>query len=382
MATASLTSSISIATTMEFPDTVEAQTTAGYIPPANMDSDGDGVDDSYDSNPEFGAEFIQPVDTDGDGTPDHLDTDSDNDGLTDSTESGLVLSGNDANGDGIDDAVNASYADTDGIVADPINDLDNVDSDPSDADYRSINLDPMDDMIVGTEDAPVALDPLANDESNLDIVSMEIQNVPDAATVGSLTYVDDITGVTITVAPGAVLTPTEAASLVFTPVDDFSGPVPTIGYEVTDEVGQVAGAVIDITITPTPDAVDDSFVTNEDTPVSVNPLTNDDDGAGVASVTVDTIPDPAEGVLTYTDDMGVVQTVMAGDVLSPTEAASLLFTPEEDFNGPITPIEYTLTDVNGATSDAEITVDVTPTPDAIDDSFVVNEDTLRFCSAR
>ena len=66
---------------------------------------------------------------------------------------------------------------------------------------------------------------------------------------------------------------------------------------------------------------------------------------------------------------------MPGDVLSPTEAASLLFTPEEDFNGPITPIEYTLTDVNGATSDAEIAVDVTPTPDAMDDVFTTNEDT-------
>ena len=63
--------------------------------------------------------------------------------------------------------------------------------------------------------------------------------------------------------------------------------MPSIGYVVTDEAGQVAGAKIDITVTPTPDAVDDPFTTNEDTPVNVNPLTNDDDGAGVASVTID-----------------------------------------------------------------------------------------------
>ena len=161
----------------------------------------------------------------------------------------------------------------------------------------------------------------------------------------------------------------------FNPVEDFNGPVTTIGYEETDVNGATSEAVIDIAITPTPDAVDDAFVTNEDTPVSVNPLTNDDDGAGIASVSVDTIPDPAEGVLTYTDDAGVVQTVMPGDVLSPTEAASLLFTPAEDFNGPITPIEYTLTDINGATSDAAIAVDVTPTPDAMDEVFTTNEDT-------
>ena len=219
------------------------------------------------------------------------------------------------------------------------------------------------------------MDPLSNDDLGAGAASVEILNIPDPALEGRLTYVDDLTGEVITVAAGAVLSPTEAASLSFVPVEDFNGPVTTIGYEVTDVNGAVSEAVIDINIIPTPDAVDDPFVTNEDTPVSVNPLTNDDGGAGIASVTVDTIPDPIEGVLTYTDDAGVQQTVMAGDVLSPTEAASLEFTPEEDFNGPVTPIEYTLTDINGATSDAQITVDVIPTPDAVDDSFVTNEDT-------
>ena len=156
---------------------------------------------------------------------------------------------------------------------------------------------------------------------------LTILNIPDPATEGALTYVDDLTGETLTVAPGAILTPTEAASLSFVPVDDFNGPVTSIGYEVTDVNGETSEAMIDITIIPTPDAVDDAFVTNEDTPVSVNPITNDDDGAGIASVTVDTLPDPTEGVLTYVDATGAVVPVMAGQVLSPTEAASLEFTP-------------------------------------------------------
>ena len=118
------------------PDTVEAQTTAGYIPPTNMDTDGDGVDDAYD--PDSGGQFSIPVDTDGDGTPDQLDTDSDNDGFSDSTESGLVLSGNDDDGDGIDDAVNASYTNTDGDVGDPSNDLDNEAGDTFEVGYREL----------------------------------------------------------------------------------------------------------------------------------------------------------------------------------------------------------------------------------------------------
>jgi len=41
------------------------------------------------------------VDTDGDGTPDYLDADSDNDGILDNEEA--QLSGVDSDGDGIDD---------------------------------------------------------------------------------------------------------------------------------------------------------------------------------------------------------------------------------------------------------------------------------------
>ena len=77
--------------------------------------------------------------TDSDGTADFLDTDSDGDLIADTVESGLTLSGEDLNGDGIDDAVNASYADPNGDIDVPISDLANVDTDATDADYRSLN---------------------------------------------------------------------------------------------------------------------------------------------------------------------------------------------------------------------------------------------------
>jgi hypothetical protein len=66
------------------PDNVEAQTTAGYIPPNADDAAtyeaNNGVNSAY-----LGGFF--PVDTEGDGIPDYLDLDSDNDGLTDNAES-------------------------------------------------------------------------------------------------------------------------------------------------------------------------------------------------------------------------------------------------------------------------------------------------------
>ena len=121
------------------------------------------------------------------------------------------------------------------------------------------------DRYSGNEDTPVALDPLSNDDLGAGADSVEILNIPDPATEGALTYVDELTGNTLPVAAGTVLSPAEAASLMFVPVEDFNGPVSTIGYEVTDVNGETSEAVIDINIIPTPDAVDDPFTTNEDT---------------------------------------------------------------------------------------------------------------------
>ena len=67
------------------PDNIEAQSTQGYTPPDGV-VNSDGVDTSY-----IGG--LSPEDTDSDGTPDYLDTDSDNDSFLDTTEAGLTLSG-------------------------------------------------------------------------------------------------------------------------------------------------------------------------------------------------------------------------------------------------------------------------------------------------
>ena len=61
------------------PDNVEAQTTLGYIPPSGADLNANGLDDAYETG---GAVGIIPEDTDGDGLPDYVDSDSDDDGAT------------------------------------------------------------------------------------------------------------------------------------------------------------------------------------------------------------------------------------------------------------------------------------------------------------
>jgi len=96
---------------------VEAQSSTGYTAPSNSDSDNDGLDNAYESG---GISFI---DTDGDGTPDFLDTDSDNDGTSDTSEAALTLSGTDSDNDGLDNAVDTStgYSDPGGNIDNPLN---------------------------------------------------------------------------------------------------------------------------------------------------------------------------------------------------------------------------------------------------------------------
>lgn len=107
-------------------DNVEAQATGAYTPPSGLDSDNDGLDDAYDATPlggPAGSAGLTPVDTDSDGTPDFIDTDSDNDGVSDTSEAGhgvtqaAIDASGDVDGDGIKDAV-------DDVVGRDVNDLD------------------------------------------------------------------------------------------------------------------------------------------------------------------------------------------------------------------------------------------------------------------
>ncbi len=63
-----------------------------------VDSDGDGLHDEHDEDNV--GNVLECPDTDGDGVPDFLDTDSDNDGVADANE---TIGGMDVDGDGIHD---------------------------------------------------------------------------------------------------------------------------------------------------------------------------------------------------------------------------------------------------------------------------------------
>jgi VCBS repeat-containing protein len=99
-------------------DNYEAQNGKTYRSPVGSDVNNNGLDDAYD-NGKSGI-VIQPVDLDDDGLFDFLDDDSDNDGVPDMieghdsdfngrTDPGHLITGNDADGDGLDNAFDTVF---------------------------------------------------------------------------------------------------------------------------------------------------------------------------------------------------------------------------------------------------------------------------------
>ncbi len=172
-------------------DNVEAQTTAAYIAPSGVDSDGNGLDDAYESSPGAG-EGLTPVDTDSDGTPDFRDANSDNNGADDIAErfdgqSSSVTSTADADGDGLLDIFEAG---TTG---------DGFDANDANRDASTINL--AGDHLLDADGAnavPLTLDSFfrdaitdldADDDTIADVIELD-PGRPDTDGTGGTDYLD------------------------------------------------------------------------------------------------------------------------------------------------------------------------------------------------
>lgn len=156
-------------------------------------------------------------------------------------------------------------------------------------------------------------------------------------------------------------------TVTYTPNENFNG-TDTITYTVTDPSGATDTATATITVNPVndnPAAADDVYAGIEDTPfVSVlgvdDLLLNDSDLDG-DSLTVITTPvsGPSNGTVTLNAD------------------GTFTYTPDPDFNG-VDSFVYEVSDGNGGTAQATVTMNVAPVNDppvAVDDVAATNEDT-------
>ena len=156
------------------PDNVEAQTTADYLAPSGEDLNNNGLDDVYETGGNLG---IIPVDTDGDGIPDYVDTDSDNDNVPDNIEAhdhdqdgipDVTFIGSDKDNDGLDDGYEGYTQidlDVNDEIDDPFDNLPNTDGD-SESDYRDTDDD--DDNILTMDEDQNADGIYSNDDIDSD----------------------------------------------------------------------------------------------------------------------------------------------------------------------------------------------------------------------
>src|SRR5439155_1200119 len=128
---------------------------------------------------------------------------------------------------------------------------------------------------------------------------------------------------------------------------------------ISDGNGGTASALITVTVSPANDppvAVDDAANTAEDVPVTISALDNDSDVDG-DSLTITSLS-PTNGTAVIVGGTNVV------------------FTPATNLNGTAT-IGYTISDGNGGTNSALITVTVSAVNDppvAVDDAANTSED--------
>ncbi|MTC43960.1 Ig-like domain-containing protein [Providencia sp. wls1921] len=205
----------------------------------------------------------------------------------------------------------------------------------------TINIDAppvaVDDTAATKESVPVTIDVLANDtdlDKDIDPSTLVIKT---NGSKGTATIVD--------------------GKLVYTPNAGEVG-TDTITYQVFDKNGNVSNeATVTINIDAPPVAVDDTAVTKESVPVTIDVLANDTD--------LDKDIDPSTLVIKTNGSKGTA-TIVDG---------KLVYTPHAGEVGTDT-ITYQVFDKNGNVSnEATVTVDIDAAPVAVDDSAKANKAT-------
>jgi len=371
------------------------------------DCDGDGLDNDGEllagtdnNNPDTDEDGL----TDGEevsGGSDPLDScspdfnavatnDCDNDGLSNIDESfyGTDNTSSDTDGDGINDGdevnggsnpleacdPNPSAAggeadcDLDGLNNDEETalgtDPGNPDTDNdtiSDGDEVSNGSDPLDpcDPNNSACSGPLAVDDIASTGVNT-LVSIDALTNDDFGPngPGSINIIFVGNGTAVVNDAG---TPNDVTDdfIDYTPGLGFQGS-DLINYNICDALGNCSEANINITVIASepPTANPDSYITEEDTPVSGNTGDNDSD--------------PEGGPLTFS----LLEPAANGEVLINSDG-TFTYTPNTDFFGTDL-FAYTVCDETGACSEAYVTIDVIPVADvpvANDDNFSTDQNT-------
>lgn len=185
------------------------------------------------------------------------------------------------------------------------------------------------------------------------ISSYTITSIP-VSTQGALTYctTPPSTGCGTAATPGLVLTPAQAATLLFTPNANFTGTA-TFTYINTDNDGNPSNtATVTIPVVNNPPVA--SNVSNPSMSrfagaTTIAPLAATDADGTVTGYTILTVPNTNLGVLKVctTPPSTGCTAVTAGQVLTPAQINKLSFTPDTSNHSPVTTFLYAPTDNSG-----------------------------------
>jgi len=210
-------------------------------------------------------------------------------------------------------------------------------------------------------DAPVAFDDsgATDEEVSLTIAVLANDFDVDGDALSLYSFSQPLHGVTVLGVDDSVA---------YTPNPNYFGS-DTLTYTVSDGNGGFDTATVSITVRPVNDApvaVDDNVTTTEDTWVSFDVRTNDEDVDGDALGLI-SVSDPAHGT-------AVIDT--AGTALD-TGDDVVAYTPDPDYNG-LDSFTYTISDGNGGEATGTVNITVTPVNDAPvanADAITTSEDT-------
>ncbi|HET9666586.1 MAG TPA: Ig-like domain-containing protein, partial [Desertimonas sp.] len=206
--------------------------------------------------------------------------------------------------------------------------------------------------VTPVNDPPVAFDDAATTDQDVavdvDVLAHDLDVDGNALAVSSFGQGDNGTVALV------------GGTLRYTPAAGFSGS-DSFTYQASDGSALSNSATVAITVHATanaaPDAVDDEATTAEDTPTNVDVLANDTD-ADVDPLTISNLTQPSNGVVSENADH------------------TLHYVPAADFHGSDS-FTYTISDGQGGTDTATVTIIVTAVNDApvaFDDAKVTAED--------
>ncbi|MFO0727445.1 MAG: Ig-like domain-containing protein [Myxococcota bacterium] len=337
-----------------------AEVTLG-INPLDPDTDGDFINDGVESN---GG---QAIDSDGDGTLDARDLDSDNDGITDTLEGTTDLDsdglGNWRDPDDDGDGITTAQEIADGAIWG-----NNVDADLRQNWYDTdSDGDGLSDAAEGRQDRdndgiPDYLDPTLD----IPVARADAASVNEDATV-TVAVLSNDSGLGNTPIALSIVTPPAHGTVIinvnntitYIPAPDYFGPDSFV-YRVRDADGQSAQATVTLTVRPVndvPSAAPDNASLDEDTSVTTPVLANDS-GLGDRPITVTIVTPPQHGRAVVNPD------------------GTVTYTPAPNYNGPDS-YTYRARDVDGQTSDGVVSItvrSVNDTPIGVVDSATVAED--------